>query len=83
MCFSGGRSNYSVGRLRIWIFFHKLGRVFLTLLSSCGACAHYSVYHPTGCLLGVMLCVQVSPCDDACCRYVVVVHITPRKQPVG
>jgi hypothetical protein len=51
---SDGRSKYSVGRLRIDIFFHILGHTVLTLLLSCGAYAHYSVYHPTGCLLGVM-----------------------------
>jgi hypothetical protein len=52
--FSGGRSNYSVGRLHIGIFSRKLGRVVLTYLSTCGAYARYSVSHPIGCLLGVM-----------------------------
>jgi hypothetical protein len=54
ICFSGGRSNYRVGRLRIRIFLHKLGRVVLTLLSSCGAYSHYYVYRTTCCLLGVI-----------------------------
>jgi hypothetical protein len=51
---SGGRSNYSVGRLRIGIFYRKLGCVVLTLLSSCGVYAPYSVCHPIRCLLGVI-----------------------------
>jgi hypothetical protein len=33
ICSSAGRSDYSVGRLRIGIFSHKLGRVVLTLWS--------------------------------------------------
>jgi hypothetical protein len=72
-CFSLGRSDYSVERLHIGIFTHtrKLGPVVLTLLSSCGAYARYSVCHPTGCLFGVMyirfcyddMCTGCS-CDD-------------------
>jgi hypothetical protein len=68
ICFPGGRSNYSVGRLRIGNFFHKLGRVVLTLLSSCGTYTQspnrlftwsdvYQVF--------LMLYVQVAACDDA------------------
>jgi hypothetical protein len=52
--FPGGRSNYNVGRLRIGIFSRKLGRGVLTLLSSCGAYARYSVCHTIGCLFRVI-----------------------------
>jgi hypothetical protein len=66
--------------LRVGIFSHKLDRVVLTLLSSCGAYSRYSVCHPTGCLLGVMY-IRFSYDDMCtgfslwwCCRHVVAVR---------
>lgn len=80
-----------MGRLHTGIFSHKLGRVGLSLLWSCGAYAPYSEYHSTGCLLAVICKFLVEACEcivikpvlmlSSICTYVYLVFVILCIQP--
>jgi hypothetical protein len=66
--FYDGRSDYSVGRPHIRIFSHGVGLVVMTLVTSYGAYAHYSVCDVYKVIL-VMVYVRAAPCIVAAAMF--------------